>query len=160
MNFINIFKQRLIDCYYQNWHEAVETSPKALYYKYFKTLLNVERYLSLDLAYKYRKAISNFRCSCHTLMIANGGHIEIDRHLRFCFYCLKTDIHIIEDEYHFFFECPLYNSMRDIYFKDIWLQNYSHNLFYSLMSSTITDEVLLISKYVHHSMNIRKQEIV
>ena len=82
---MNIFKQRLIDCYSQNWHNDVETSPKALHYKYFKTLLNVERYLSLDLAYKYRKAISNFRCSCHNLMIENGRHIGIDRNLRYCF---------------------------------------------------------------------------
>ena len=107
---------------------------KALHYKYFKTLLNVERYLSLDLSYKYRKAISNFRCSYHSLMIENG------RHLKYCFYCLKSNTYVIEDEYHFFFECPLYNNMRDIYFKDYWLQNSSHNLFYSLMSSTITDE--------------------
>ena len=35
------------------------------------------------------KYISNFRCSCHSLMVENGSHIGIDRHLRFCFYCFK-----------------------------------------------------------------------
>jgi hypothetical protein len=37
--------------------------------KEYKALLNVERYLSLDLAYKYKRFISNFCCSCHILMV-------------------------------------------------------------------------------------------
>ena len=92
-------------------------------------------------------------------MIENGRHIGIDRNLRYCFHCLKTNTYVIEDEYHFFLECPLYNNMRAIYFKDVWLQTCSHNLFYALMSSTITDEVLSIAKYLYHAMNIRKQEL-
>jgi hypothetical protein len=41
--------------------------------------MNVERYLSLDLAYKYRRAFSNFRCSCHNLMVEKDRRIGIDR---------------------------------------------------------------------------------
>lgn len=159
LNFINMFKQRLFDCYSQNWHNAVDSSPKALHYKYFKTLLNVERYLSLDLAYKYRRAFSNFRCSCHNLMIEKGRHIGIDRDLRYCFHCLKTNIYVIEDEYHFFFECSLYNNIRAVYFKDTWLHHHSHHLFYSLMSSTIINEVISIAKYIYYAMNVRKEEL-
>lgn len=99
LNFINIFKQRLIDRYSQNWQNDIETLPKALHYNYFKTLLNIERYLSLDLSYNYRKAISTFRCSCHNLMIENGRHIGVDRNLRYCFYCLKTNTYVIEEEF-------------------------------------------------------------
>ena len=80
----NIFKQWLVDCFSQNWHNVIETSPKAFHYRYFKTLfLMLNVILSMDLSFKYRKAISNFRCSSHNLMIENGRHVGIDRNLKY-----------------------------------------------------------------------------
>ena len=37
----------------QNLNEKVNKSSKTLYYRHFKTLLDVERYLSIDLPYLY-----------------------------------------------------------------------------------------------------------
>ena len=47
--FINLFRQRLADCFTQQWHSEVEESPKALHYKHFKLILEVEPYLNIDL---------------------------------------------------------------------------------------------------------------
>ena len=71
----------------------------------------------------------------------------MEKTLKILHYCLKTTSYVIEDEHHYFFECSLYHNMQAIYFKVIRIQNYSHNLFYSLMSTTRTEEVLPIAYY-------------
>ena len=47
---------------------------RAEHYKNYKTLLDVETYLSIDISYKYRRVLTNFRCSAHKLMIEKGRH--------------------------------------------------------------------------------------
>ena len=49
--FINLFRQRLADCFTQQWHSEVGESPKALHYKHFKLILEVEPYLNIDLPF-------------------------------------------------------------------------------------------------------------
>ena len=39
--FINLFRQRLVDCFTQKWHSEIEESTKALHYKHFKLILEV-----------------------------------------------------------------------------------------------------------------------
>ena len=46
--FINLFGQRLTDCFTQQWHSEVEESPKALHYKHFNLILEVETYLHIE----------------------------------------------------------------------------------------------------------------
>ena len=60
--FTKLFKIH-VDCTIQNLNEKVNNSSKTLYHRNFKTLLDVERYLSIDLPYLYKRALSNFRCS-------------------------------------------------------------------------------------------------
>ena len=75
---------------------------KGEHYKHFKSLLEVEKYLSIDLDFKFKKVLSNFRCSSHDLMIEKGRHNSIDRMYRFCPICLKKKrVFVIEDEDHF-----------------------------------------------------------
>ena len=87
------FKQRLIDSYWQKWYSDISTSPKALHYSCFKSLLVVELYISLDMPFELRKVLANFRCCGHKIMIEMGRHDSIDAHFRFCPICLETDIH-------------------------------------------------------------------
>ena len=102
-NFLQLFKTRIKDCYLQKWNSGLGDSSKALHYKHFKSHLYSEPYLDIDLSYILRKTLSNFRCSSHTLMIEKGRHLSIDRNLRFCPLCIKNNIYVIEDEFHFFF---------------------------------------------------------
>ena len=59
-NFLDIFTRRLKDFSLQNWHSQINDSPKASHYKHFKSQLDVEKYLSIDLSYICRKTIANF----------------------------------------------------------------------------------------------------
>ena len=83
-NFISIFQHRIKDISLQNWQSNINDSPKTNYYKHFKSLLDVERYLFIDLSYIKRKTLANFRCSSHNLMIKKGRHLNIEREYRFC----------------------------------------------------------------------------
>ena len=86
--FLRAFKNRLADCYLQKMKGDIIESPKGRYFQHFSSLLNVERYLSINLCYKFRKVLSNFRCSCHSLMIEKGRQLGIDRNYRYCPFCL------------------------------------------------------------------------
>ena len=56
----------------QKWHEKLNDSGKADLYRNYKTLLDTERYLFLDMPYIFRKTFARFRCSNHDLMIKNA----------------------------------------------------------------------------------------
>ncbi len=60
--FLMVFKQRIIHCMNQEWHSEISDSRKAIRYKHFKSLLNVERYLQIDILQKYILALSRCRC--------------------------------------------------------------------------------------------------
>ena len=59
--------------------------------------------------FSLRRIYSNFRCSNHDLMIERGQEITV-----FCPLCLDENMYIIEDEFHFFYECPTYDDLADI----------------------------------------------
>ena len=52
--FITILSTRLKDIYMQLWLQGLENSPKAEQYKQFKSLLETEKYLNIDMNYKFR----------------------------------------------------------------------------------------------------------
>jgi len=56
--FISTFKQRLTDCHKQIWNHLIQDSSRCLYYKEFKSLINRERYLQMNVPVKYRQTLS------------------------------------------------------------------------------------------------------
>ena len=117
-----LFRQRLIDCYAQKIHYDITSSSRCDHYQHYKSLSDVEQYLSVNLNYMLKTTFANFRCSSHGLMIEKGRHLNIDREYR---YCLSLDLHVIEDEMHFFLECVSYEQIREQYFPSAWSQNRS-----------------------------------
>ena len=116
VSFIKQFKQRLIDYYSQNWHDAINSSKRCEFYSSFKSLLNVERYLLIDLSPYLRRSLSRFRCSSHKLNITFGRHFNINREYRICISCLiHKDILVLEDEFHAFFICDRFKDIRNKY---------------------------------------------
>ena len=47
-------------------------------------------------------------------MIEKGRHLSIDRDLKCCPLCIKNKIDVVEDEFHFFFECNEYEMLRKL----------------------------------------------
>lgn len=114
--FIKQVKQRLKDCSFQMWHNDINTSSRCDLYKNVKTLLNVEKYLNLDIKPYYKRSLSRFRCSSHKLNVELGRHFNIERENRICVYCfMQKDALVIEDEFHAFFVCEKFKIIRDLY---------------------------------------------
>ena len=154
-NFLLQFKQRVIDGCLQKWRSDVDNSSKAEHYKCFKSVLDVESYISFDIPYELRAILANFRCSGHKLMIEKGRHDDIDAQFRFCPICITDNIHIMEDEYHFFFECTVYEHIRDMFFKRTWLRYRSLNMFYTIMGLRDRNSVLKIASFLKQAFTLR-----
>lgn len=154
--FLNQFRQRVVDCTIQNWHSDIEDSAKCEHYKHFKSMLNVERYISFNLPFYLRKAVAKFRCSNHNLNIEMGRHAGIQREFRTCSYCLRHDnLYCIEDEFHAFFECKLYDDIRQRFLPTHLYNNKSLFEFYRILTLNNSDMVKQIANYIFHILKRR-----
>ena len=159
--FLTLFSQRLSDSSYQTLRDDIDSSAKAITYKLFKSNLAPETYLSIDLPYLYKKTLSNFRCSGHNLMIEKGRHMNIDRQLRFCNYCVKQDSHIVEDEKHFLLICPLYETLRQIHFIERWKSAYiCDQLFVNIMTDSNRKSIQSVARFLKHAFDLRNEELI
>ena len=114
--FMTIFIQNFKDCCKQNIFEHINTSPKAMTYKLYKSALNPEKYFIHHIPTRNCCLI----CSAHSLMIERGRHMNIDRKYQYCSYCLLRNNMVIEDEVYFLLICPQYNMLRQINFIQEW----------------------------------------
>ena len=92
-------------------------------------------------------------------MIEKGRHLSLDRNLRFCPLCVQNNISVVEDEYHFLFECNEYESFRQTFFKSDWLRNRSHQMFYTILCFKDEHSIIKIAKFLHKSF-VRRKEII
>ena len=65
--FLCLFKQRLKDNYVQEWTSSTNETSKLKFYCKYKSIFEMEEYLSVVDIRKYRIALSKFRCSSHDL---------------------------------------------------------------------------------------------
>ena len=91
--------------------------------------------------YKYRSAMSRFRCSSHSLAVETGRYDGTLMEQRICILCEKQGIIVVEDEYHFLLCCPSFQALREVYIRRDFFSPPSFVNFLSLMSS---DEPVVI----------------
>jgi len=154
--FINVFRQRIIDCSIQRWSSKLADSSKADTYRGFKTLLNVERYLYIEMPMKLRRCLTRFRCSSHALQIEKGRHENIDRHLRFCPVCQKKGVHVVETEFHFLLECKSYETLRLNILRSHLNLNKTVQNFNCLMSDSNENVILKLAKFICAAFELRE----
>ena len=152
-----MFRGRLIDCYTQNWHDTINNSSRCHHYCQYKSLLNIERYLSLELPIKYKIAFAKFRCSNHKLFIETGRHYSIPLHERICNFCLQNyNMSFIECEFHAFFHCRKYTHIRNEYLSTWYNSGTELDNFYELMATNDDTTIRKLSVYIFHLMNCIK----
>lgn len=117
----------------------------------------MESYLTVDLPYVNKKVLANFRCSSHSLMIEKGCHQNIERQYRVCQLCLKRNVYVVEDEFHFLYVCPFCNEIRQIYFKPQWNKTATINSFYSVMSKKDKESLFAISRFLLSAFAYRNE---
>ena len=98
---------------------------------YFKSLLETERYLSLDLLSKLRYSLSKFRCAIWVCR-----HTGVEKCKRICSHCLLfNNLSVIDCEYHALFHCTKYSDIHETYLFSWYIRSRDIKSFYSLMSS-------------------------
>ena len=58
---------------------------------------------------------ARFRCCNFKLAIETGRHLNVDFDKRYCPYCKSNGISVVEDEWHIFYMCDAYLSLRNKY---------------------------------------------
>jgi hypothetical protein len=100
------FYYRVVNYCTLDWQVALESSSRCDHYNNFKSLLTVERYLTMDIQLKYRIAISKFRLSHHRLNIELGRYNYYNNVIKenlICDVCQQfNNANIIACEYHAF----------------------------------------------------------
>ena len=153
----NIFvalKQRLKDIHLQEWMSSILNNRRLETYSQFKSLLNMELYLTVVSNVRYKVSLARLRCSSHGLEIEKGRHKNIHRTHRYCNYCLRHGEAIVENEYHFIMECPLYDDLRDKYFSK--LGRFS---FIFLMSNNNPLTLNSLAAFVYHAFSRRDENV-
>ena len=69
------------------------------------------------------------------VMIKKGRHLGIDRTFRNCPICLKRNVYVIEDEFHFMMVRSEYEHLRNKLFPYEAFSNLSLNSFYKVMKT-------------------------
>jgi len=149
-----MFKHRVVNYSTLDWQTAIETSSRCYHYNNFKSLLTIEKYLTMDIQLKYRIAISKFRLSNHRLNIELGRYNNVPKENRICHFCQQSNnANIIDCEYHAFFKCVKYNIVRQSYLFNWYVHGTELYDFYALLSSQNPEIVKNVSIYIYHLMN-------
>ena len=102
----------------------------AVNYKMFKKILNPQLNI-LKLPEQLRIPLVKFRCRNHKLPIELGIYRKIERNKRLCKYCLE-----LGDEFHYLFQCKIFEHERALYLKNYYRKNPSSLKFDQLMNTS------------------------
>ena len=126
-SFMKCLKQRLRDCYCQEWHGNIGNSERFQMYSAFKSALEPEGYLNHLNIKKIREVFVRFRLRINELS-ANRGYVKEQRDNMNCPFCRDTT----ENEEHFLLFCHEYEDLRGKYLK-YHVQDAKRILFTSLI---------------------------
>ena len=104
------------------------------------------------------KALARLRTSSHNLHIEVGRHKNIDRIFRICPYCDLFNVKILENEFHFVMECPLYCDLRGYYIDINLTEHYDMTTFCNLLNSQDEEVLKKLGAFVHKA-TIRRESI-
>ena len=104
--FKKVFRQRMVDCFQQDWASKLNSSTRFNTYCTFKSLLKPEPYLSYLTVSKFKKYFTRFRLGLNDLNV----NIRYKENVKTCPFCNQ-----LENELHFLLKCKAYDPIRDKY---------------------------------------------
>jgi exonuclease III len=146
--FLRIFKQRLIDCYKQDWHSRIEESDRFEKYRTFKFVFQPENYLNILTIRKFRNAFIRFRLGLNELNINN----RFNNLPQQCPFCLK-----IESEEHFLLECQRYADLRLRFISRYYL-NAREPVLLFLLNNENADITRSVAMYIYYALKRRAED--
>ena len=151
-------KEILLSQFFEKWVHDCTTVSKLRTYVKFKTNFEVEPYLDILSNRKIRSYVSQLRCGILPLRIETGryGTKYIPECERTCIFCNSGEI---ESEYHFIFDCVLYETYRKELFTA--MSNISPSFLNKDRNGRMKEFMSTIgirnfSNYIHKSFELRK----
>ena len=116
---LNGVLNKIVDSYRNRWKTECSKVSKLRTYVRFKTDFGIEPYLLISFKRKVRSYISQFRCGILPLRVETGrfGTHYIPENERLCNFCNSGNI---ENEYHFVFDCTIYEIYRTELFDNMY----------------------------------------
>jgi len=150
--FLSQFKQRLKDCYHQEWNWKNNSSERYRWYSTFKNGLGLENYLNTLEIKKFRDVFIRFRFGVNSLFTNQRYEVSQDLRARQCPFCAEK-----EDEEHFLLSCKGYEHLREKYLER-HLNMRKKNCAY-LMNSADARTTRAVAMYIFYSFKIREQKL-
>ena len=147
--FSKLFKQRMIDCYMQEWHAKLTESERYNIYKTFKDSLFQEYYMNCITISKFRTVLTRFRLGINDLNINN----RYNDNTKLCPFCEN-----IENETHFLLQCTKYKLLREKY---IW-KHFNNDIHVNVAdilqkeNKTILRDVAM---YIYYALKLREDTL-
>ena len=153
-NLNSIFRQRVSDHFIQNWQQRLNESSRASFYRHI-CVFQFQPYLEKVVHKKFRNAISKLRLSSHRLHIESGRWNRphpTPRENRLCSTC-----NTLEDEFHFIFECTLYNDERQFLIKPYYRRRNSMFKLIELFQSSNKNILSKLGNYIYKCFEKRTE---
>jgi hypothetical protein len=106
--FLSCFKQRLIDCRWQDWESHIHESDRFAIYRMFKLSHCIEPCLYIDVNRFVKNALIRFRCGVSGILVHDRRFKKNSENNLLCRLCRFA----CEDEVHFAFCCPMLSDLR------------------------------------------------
>ena len=149
--FLKCFKQRIIDCRWQEWNDHVQSSERFHFYRSFKVNNYIEPYLLLDISKFIKGALTRLRFGISDIATHSSRYSRtVDSDL-LCPLC-KT---ALENEVHFVLCCPVLSDLREQYIPKKFF-SYPCSFRLTLLLSSRNEKVLSnLSLYLYKSFKRR-----
>jgi hypothetical protein len=151
--FLKVFKQRMIDCRWQNWYEHVNNSERFSVYRTFCDFLHsIPLYLKLDMDRHLKFIMTKFRFGVSDLTVHYFRYRQHTPRNLLCPMCKDHE----ENEIHFIFCCPFYENLRKKFIALKYYRNPSSFHLSMLLSSNNQETVKNVSVFLCKAFKQRK----
>ena len=159
-HFIVEFEQRLKDSFIQKWYQEKETNNKLRYYNMFKTEFKQELYISLNIPRKYITSCARYRMASHKLEVEIGRHHNVVYSDRLCRLCGRNkNKTVVECEYHFLFECDLYEPLREQFLQRNRIGYRTLYDFVGIMKNSDEQIIVSLCKFIYYAFRCRNDNL-
>ena len=152
--FLKCFKQRILDCYGQHWHDSLQTRTFYSHYSSIKHRFRQHPYVSLVQNFYMRRLLARFRFGMTELKGRSMDFKQLDLlHLKRCPFC--TSSNIIENEFHFLLVCPKYTDIRQKYIPNKFTRFPNLNRFCILLASESPHLISRLCNFLKEAFALR-----
>lgn len=144
--FLKVLKQRMLDCYRQDWFSKLNASDRFATYRTFKCMFEPERYLTDITIVKFRNVLVKLRIGVSELNVNN----RYTNRSNLCPFC-----EAVENENHFLFYCPKYKDLREKYIVK-YIKNAHNAPLIFLLQNENAFVTRSVAMYIFYALKLRE----